>query len=76
MPPAKPLWKWTAQEIVTATHASTISATDVVGSVLARIDEVNPSLNAVVEILADEARQHARSLDKSAQTKGVCMACL
>lgn len=70
MPPAKPLWKWTAQEIATATHAGTISATDVVESVLARIDEVNPSLNAVVEILADEARQRARSLDKSAQTKG------
>jgi len=51
MSPATPLWKWTATQIATATHAGTLSASEIVDSVLSRIDEVNPSLNAVVEIL-------------------------
>lgn len=70
MLPDQPLWQWTAKEIVTATHAGIISATDVVDAALSRLDDVNPSLNAVVEILADDARQHASTLDKKSQNKG------
>lgn len=70
MPSATPLWKWTAKEIVTATHAGTLSVAEVVEAAISRINDVNPSLNAVVEILAEDARQNADTLDASPLPKG------
>ncbi len=67
----KPLWQWTTTEITTATHANAISATEVTEAALARLEEVNPALNAVVETLADEARRDATELDASRSPKGV-----
>lgn len=67
----KPLWQWRATDIVAATRAGSLSATEVTEAAIARMEQVNPALNAVVETLADEARRDAAALDASRSPKGV-----
>lgn len=67
---AMPLWQWSASDIVSATQNGSLSAVEVTEAALARMDEVNPALNAVVERLADEARQEAEALDALDGPKG------
>jgi aspartyl-tRNA(Asn)/glutamyl-tRNA(Gln) amidotransferase subunit A len=56
-----------AREFLTATvrllQAGSVSPTEVLSSVLERVHELNPSLNAFVTILEDRARQRARELE-------------
>ena len=70
MTDSKPLWQWDAQEIASATRAGKLSAVEATEAAIARMEEVNPALNAVVETLADEARAEAAALDKSDAPKG------
>ncbi len=70
MSDSKPIWQWDATEIVQATSTGAISATDATEAAIARMDEVNPALNAVVENLAEEARAQAAALDASDAPKG------
>ncbi len=65
-----PLWQWSATEIAQATHAGQLSASEVTQAALNRMEAVNPSLNAVVEPLAEQARAAALALDKSDTPKG------
>jgi amidase len=65
-----PLWQWSAAEIAAATQEGRVSARDVTEAALARLDEINPELNAVVETLADEARAEADALDAQEGPKG------
>ena len=65
MSDTKPLWQWSAGEIAAETRAGHLSASEVTEAALARMEEVNPTLNAVVENLAEEARAEAASLDAS-----------
>ncbi|MEM6372918.1 MAG: amidase [Pseudomonadota bacterium] len=65
-----PLWQWTASDIVAATHNGDLSALDATEAAIARMHAVNPALNAVVESLADEARQQAVALDSRQAAKG------
>ncbi|MEM9248425.1 MAG: amidase [Pseudomonadota bacterium] len=67
---AAPLWKWSASEIARATRAGDVSALAVTEAALARMDAVNPELNAVVERLADEARREAAARDARGAVKG------
>ncbi|MBY6200658.1 amidase family protein [Maritalea mobilis] len=69
-PTSRPLWQWSATDIARATHAGEITAGEVTEAVLARMDAVNPALNAVVESLAEEARAEAAALDASDAPKG------
>ncbi|MEM1273283.1 MAG: amidase [Pseudomonadota bacterium] len=66
----RPLWQWSATDIAAATRDGSISVRDVVDAALARMEAVNPALNAVVESLADEARADADALDKNDAPKG------
>jgi len=66
----KPLWQWTAKEISTATRENAVNVTDVVDAVIERMDRINPRLNAVVENLSSQAREHARTLDNTTNPKG------
>ncbi|MGN6132088.1 MAG: hypothetical protein ACTHOK_17240, partial [Nocardioidaceae bacterium] len=53
------LWRWSAHDLAASIAKSEISAREVVASCLARIDEVNPKVNALVDVRADEALEAA-----------------
>lgn len=53
----------TARELTAAMQAGTLSAREVLEAHLAQIERVNPSVNAVVTLVADRARREARALD-------------
>jgi amidase len=66
----RPLWQWTATEIARATRAGEITAQEATEAALARMDAVNPGLNAVVESLAGEARAEAAARDATDAPRG------
>lgn len=70
MSDAAPLWQWSATEIANGTRDGAITATEATEAAIARMQEVNPDLNAVVESLAGEARAEAAALDVSGGPKG------
>ena len=53
-----------AVELARLVRAKTLSARDVVGAHLARIERVNPGLNAIVTLVADQAMERARLADE------------
>jgi amidase len=61
---ADELWRWTATDIARAVATGLVSSREVVESCLARIDEVNPHLNALVEVRPDEALSSADDADR------------
>ena len=67
--PTADLWRLSASELVTRTKDGSISVEDAIAANLARMESVNPGLNAVVDNLADDARERAQALDK-ARTSG------
>ena len=58
------MWRLSATELARRIAEREMSSTEVVNAHLARIDEVNPALNAAVRILADEARAAAVVADR------------
>ncbi|MEO0372001.1 MAG: amidase family protein, partial [Pseudomonadota bacterium] len=65
-----PLWQWTARDIAAATTSGQLTAREVTEAAIARMEAVNPSLNAVVVGLTDDARAEADALDASDAPKG------
>jgi amidase len=59
------LWRWTAVDIAHGVRTRRISSREAVESCLARIDEVNPHLNALIEVTADESLEMADAADKA-----------
>ena len=57
------LWRWTAEELVRGIRTGAISSREATESCLARLDAVNPRINAVVDPLADEALAAADRAD-------------
>nr|WP_249200458.1 amidase family protein [Thetidibacter halocola] len=57
------MFRLTATEIASAVRGGTLSATEVTQAHAARIDAVNPAVNAVVQDCRDEALEAARALD-------------
>ena len=49
------LWRWTAEALAPGVRTGAISSREATESCLARLDAVNPRLNAVVDNLAEEA---------------------
>jgi len=72
---SEPVWQWSAVETARAIRAGEISSAAVVEAHLARMDAVNPAINAVVAPLHDEARKAARDAD-SAQASGAVLGLL
>src|SRR5713101_9928994 len=58
------IWQLSATELAQRIARRQLSSVEVVDAHLARIDAVNPALNAVVRVLADEARAGAVLADK------------
>src|SRR5918999_4509074 len=59
----KNLWRWEAVELACAIRTRDISSREAVESCLARIEEVNPRINAIVDLMADEALEAADRAD-------------
>src|SRR5258707_2363434 len=58
------IWQLSATELAQRIARRQLSSVEAVNAHLARIDAVNPALNAVVRVLADEARAGAVLADK------------
>jgi len=58
------LWSWSAVDLADAIRRRTISSREAVLSALARCDEVNPRLNAVVDVMREEALAAADQSDR------------
>lgn len=61
--PSTDLVRLTATEAAERVRQGSVSALDLVNACLARIEQVNPRLNAVVSMRADEARRDAERAD-------------
>ena len=57
------LWRWTADALAVGIRTGAISSREATESCLARLEAVNPRINAVVDILADEALATADKAD-------------
>ena len=57
------LWRWTATALADGVRAGAVRSRDAVQSCLARVQAVNPVLNAVVEVLEREALAAADAAD-------------
>ncbi len=58
-------WRASAGELAAAIRRGEVSSVEVIESHLARVEAVNGHLNAVVRVLADEARAAARAADEA-----------
>jgi amidase len=63
------LWRWEAVELARAIGAREISSREAVQSCLGRIEAVNPRINAIVDLMAEEALAAADRAD-DAVSKG------
>lgn len=62
------LWRWSATDLARAIAAREISSREAVDSALDRIAQVNPALNAIVQVLVDEALAAADTADAAVRT--------
>jgi len=61
------LWQWSAVETAAAIRNGRISSREAVASALERIHQVNPVVNALAEVLADDALAAAEQADARRQ---------
>src|SRR5215207_1479383 len=59
------LWRWTGVELAAGIRTRQISSREAVESCLARIEQVNPQLNALIEISSDKALDMADAADRA-----------
>ena len=59
------LWRWQACDLVHAIRTRQISVREAVTSCLGRLEQVNPRINAVVDLLSDEALEAAARADRA-----------
>lgn len=57
------IWRWSAVELARRIRLRDVSCEEAVASCLARLDQVNPRINAVVEVFAAQAMQAAALAD-------------
>lgn len=62
------LWRWSAVDLARGIATRAISSREAVESSLARIAAVNPALNAVVEVLTDDALAAADAADAAVKS--------
>lgn len=61
--PTTPMWQWTASEVALAIRHKAISSVEATNSVLGRIEQVNPRLNAIINLMKDKALRQAQQAD-------------
>lgn len=62
------LWRWSAVDLAAGIRTRRISSREAVTSCLLRLNEVNPAINAVVDVMVDEALAVADRADKAVST--------
>ena len=67
---AEQWWQRSALELASAIRTGEVTSVEVLDSHLARVEEVNGSLNAVVRVLGDEARAAAIEADRAVAAGG------
>ena len=63
MLPTQDLWRLSATQVAAMVHSRQVSALEVAQAALARVAQVNPALNAIVEHRPDEVLAQARAID-------------
>ncbi|WP_204358895.1 amidase [Streptosporangium sp. 'caverna'] len=63
LPTSDEFWRWSATHLARAIRAKEVSAREVLDSCVKRIGEVNPRINALVDLSFDEAVEAARVAD-------------
>ncbi|MDO8629861.1 MAG: amidase family protein, partial [Phycisphaerales bacterium] len=63
------IWRWSAEEMAYAIRTRRISSREALTSVLGRVGQVNPRVNAIVDLLADEALATADRADKAVRAR-------
>ena len=66
----RPLWQWSAYELADAIIGKRISSIDAVAAAVDRMRSRNPTINAVVDDLGDEALEEAGILDIAMERTG------
>lgn len=64
---SRELWRWPAEKIVMEIRRGTISSREATQSSLDRIAATNPAVNAIVQVLAEEALAAADASDKASK---------
>jgi len=64
---ADELWRWSATALVSAIKSRQVTSREAVLSHLQRLDAVNPRINAVVDVMADEALLAADRADAAVE---------
>ena len=59
------LWRWSAVDLARGIRTRRVSSREAVESILGRIDEVNPHLNALIEVSPDESCAMADAADQA-----------
>jgi amidase len=62
------LWRWSAGELTRAIRTRRISSREALQSVLRRVETVNPRVNAVVDLMAEDALTAADRADAAVKT--------
>jgi amidase len=62
-----PLWRWSAVDLSAAIARREVSCREATASVLARIEAVNPRINALADVMAAAAMQAADAADAAVQ---------
>jgi amidase len=68
---ANDLWTWSAVALANAIRNHKVSSRDALESCLARAADVNPKINAIVDMLADNARAAADRADQATKSGAV-----
>src|SRR5512142_3290286 len=59
------LWRMSATDLAEAIRSKQVSSQEVIGAHLRRIEEVNPSVNAVTVVLGEQALEAAKAADRA-----------
>ena len=63
------LWQQSASELAAMIAGKEVSSVEVIDAHLARIEQVNPHLNAITRVLADEARAGGEGSGRGARAR-------
>ena len=69
-PMSNELWRWDALDLARAIRLRQVSSREVVEAVLDRLASVNPSINAVTVVLAEQALAEADRADTAVARGG------